>query len=320
MRRSCGRLVLSLCSIARGTSCGTCTASQAERFAQPLLAGAAASSAVRIHDSLGMFWWGDVVHPGVPPRWFGTHISRQEDKKKGKNSKKKPRAARKKKTLASNRNQDGSQVSRDPSAVPSVKSRDEVGRQNAAEPLKSGQDDSGKGGKAALFTYTGPFSSAVTKVKKLSLFSCFVTLSSVPVMMYLDPALLVEGATATSMTARMSVAGTLGAFGIATTGMLHYFVYPYVHKMTLFDAGNGEKAVSIETMDVLARRRVADVQLRDIEGGAPGTLHPLSTFKDRCSGRIYFIDKDHFYNAELLDVLDPQPLDEDGDSRGEWSD
>ena len=146
-----------------------------------------------------------------------------------------------------------------------------------------------------VYTYEGPFSQAVKKVKHLSLFSCFVTLSSCPVMLFLDPATLVEGAAATSMTARMSLAATLSAFGLGTTGLLHWFTYPYVHRLSY----NG-KDLEIETATFLAAKQVDIVHLDDIEAGAPGSMHPLSTFR---AGRIFYVDTDYFHDKQLLTLL-----------------
>lgn len=161
-----------------------------------------------------------------------------------------------------------------------------------------------------VYTYEGPFSSAVKKVKHLSLFSCFVTLSSCPVMLLLDPASLVEGAVATSMTARMSLAATLSTFGMGTTGLLHWFTYPYIHRMK-YDG----TALDIETATFLARKTVHRILLQEIEAGAPGSMHPLSTF--RASGKIFYVDKDYVFDRELLSLLtgdkEDDPPDDDND-------
>lgn len=149
---------------------------------------------------------------------------------------------------------------------------------------------------SATFTYEGPFSNAVKKVKHLSLFSCFVTLSSCPVMLLLDPATLVEGAAATSMTARMSLAATLSTFGLGTTGLLHWFTYPYIHRLSC-----DGKELDIETTTFLAKKKVDRIPLKEIQAGAPGSMHPLSTFQ--AFGRVYYIDKEYFYDKQLRSIL-----------------
>lgn len=182
-----------------------------------------------------------------------------------------------------------------------------MGSETVGRGFSGGSDD-------APFSYVGPFSSAVRKVKKLSLFSCCVTISSVPVMMYLDPAVLVEGAAGTSMTARMSLAGSLSAFGVGTTGLLHWFVSPYVHSLTY-----GDGTLRVETLDLFARSRRTELALGDVDGGASDSMHPLSTFRDRRDGRVYYVDKEYFHHKELLDVLDPEKNEEGGAGEG-WSD
>ena len=146
------------------------------------------------------------------------------------------------------------------------------------------------------FTYHGPFSSAVTKVKKLSLFSCCVTLGAGPVMMVLDGG--------TSMMAKLSLAGTLSSFGLATTGLLHWFTHPYVHQLRYYDE---DKAIDVETLNFLAKKSMNRIPLDSIESGAEGSLHPLSTF--RANGKVFYVDKEYFMDKELLALLSPE---EDG--------
>lgn len=259
--------------------------------------------------------WGPLTVPG---RWFGSHISRQDDKKgSGKSKKKKggvPGQKWKKKrpsvTLPINESAEAAtreEAEREEAVREQQQKRQQHPPEASAVPSAGGD---------APFSYVGPFSSAVRKVKKLSLFSCFVTLSSVPVMMYLDPAVLVEGAAGTSMTARMSLAGSLSAFGVGTTGLLHWFVSPYVHWLTY----RGGK-LRVETLDLLARPRITELALQDVDGGASDSMHPLSTFRDRRDGRVYYVDKDYFHHDELLAVLAPEK-DGDGDGEGDkgWSD
>ncbi len=174
--------------------------------------------------------------------------------------------------------------------------------------LRENQPQVGGGHLSTSFIYEGPFSNAVKKVKHLSLFSCFVTLSSCPVMFLLDPATLVEGAAATSMTARMSLAATLSTFGLGTTGLLHWFTYPYIHRLS-YDG----KGFDIETATFLAKKKVDRIPLEEIEAGAPGSMHPLSTFK--ASGRIYYIDKEYFFDKQLLSILAGDDPDDDPETK-----
>ena len=261
------------------------------------------------------------THPGVvPERWFASHISRQDDKKgTGKGKKKKGGAGKGKKKAGSG----GQGTARAGVVAAKVAARDEAAReQGVAESMTTSTTSPAPSSSertashpTTAYVYAGPFSNAVTKVKKLSVFSCVVTMSSVPIMLYLDPAVLVDGAAATSMTARMSLAGSLSAFGVGTTGLLHYFVKPYVHLLTY--AGDGK--VRVETLDFLARRRSTELALQDVDGGAADSMHPLSTFRDRRDGKVYYVDRDFFHHDELLAVLDPKPQGDDHD-KASWSD
>jgi len=270
------------------------------------------------------------THPGVvPERWFASHISRQDDKKGTGKGKKKKGGAGKGKKKAGSGGRPG--TARAGVVATKVTARDEAAREqgvsefmtstkttSATSPAPSPAPSSSERTASHLTTayvYAGPFSNAVTKVKKLSVFSCVVTISSVPIMLYLDPAVLVDGAAATSMTARMSLAGSLSAFGVGTTGLLHYFVKPYVHSLAY--AGDGK--VRVETLDFLARRRSTEMALQDVDGGAADSMHPLSTFRDRRDGKVYYVDRDFFHHDELLAVLDPKPQGDD-DDKASWSD
>lgn len=242
------------------------------------------------------------VH-AAPGRWFGSHISRQDERKgKGKGKGKKKSSG-------------GAKGAKKPAA------REETAREegHVTEPITSTQSTTTAAtatpSTTADFSYVGPWSAAVLKVKKLSLFSCFVTISSVPIMIYLDPAVLVEGAAATSMTARMSLAGSLSAFGLGTTGLLNFFVKPYVHSLKYDGSG---KVLEVETLDFFARKRLTELKLDDVEGGAKDSMHPLSTFRDKRNGRVYYIDRDFFHHDELLDVLDPKEAEKDDATS--WSD
>ena len=82
-----------------------------------------------------------------------------------------------------------------------------------------------------------------------------------------------------AMTARMSLAGSLSAFGLGTTGLLNFFVKPYVHSLKYDGSG---KVLEVETLDFFARKRLTELKLDDVEGGAKDSMHPLSTFVQLC--------------------------------------
>ncbi|KAI8109028.1 hypothetical protein M9435_005445 [Picochlorum sp. BPE23] len=149
----------------------------------------------------------------------------------------------------------------------------------------------------AVYEYHGPFSAAVTKVKKLSLFSCACAVGAGPVMLLLDGG--------TSLSAKMGLAGTLSAFGITTTGLLHWFTHPYVHKLSV----GGDRELKIETLNFFAKPVLNVVQLDSVEGGAENSMHPLSTFM--ANKKVFYIDKDFFADKDVLDILDPPSEEEE---------
>lgn len=156
---------------------------------------------------------------------------------------------------------------------------------------------------SAVYEYQGPFSAAVTKVKKLSLFSCACAVGAGPVMLLLDGG-------ATSATATMGLAGTLSAFGITTTGLLHWFTHPYVHKLSV----RGDRTLKIETLNFFARPVVDIVPLDNVEGGAENSMHPLSTFM--AHKKVFYIDRDFFADKDVLDILDPPGEETEVDGQG----
>lgn len=145
---------------------------------------------------------------------------------------------------------------------------------------------------AGTFTYEAPFSTAVRRVKKLSLFSCLCAVGAGPIILGLDPS--------TSATAKVSIAGTLGSFGVFTTGLLHWFTSPYVHRL-VYDPSTD--SADVTTLDLLARPRRQHINVA--EAREAETMHPLSSFS--AGGKIYYVDADHFANKELLKRLVPQP-------------
>lgn len=142
------------------------------------------------------------------------------------------------------------------------------------------------------YVYVAPFSSAVRKVKRLSLFSCACAVAAGPLIMGLDPS--------STLTAKVSIAGTLTSFGLFTTGLLHWFTSPYVHRLV---HKPDEEAVEVTTLDVLGRPRSAAVPLAAVHEA--DSVHPLSSFA--AGGKIYYLDRDHFADKSLLERLAPSP-------------
>lgn len=131
--------------------------------------------------------------------------------------------------------------------------------------------------------YTGPLSTTVTRLKRVSLLSCALTTASAPALATLDA---VGGA---HPAAQAGIAAAVASFGVFTTGLLHWFTSPYVHRLSVAPAA--PDVAVVETRDVLARRRVEQLALSTL---APptGTLHPQATF--RANGRLYYVDTDNF--------------------------
>jgi len=153
-----------------------------------------------------------------------------------------------------------------------------------------------------LYDYKAPFSQAVRKVKKLSLFSLACAVGAGPVMIGLD-------SHATSLMAKASLAATLSGFGLFTTYLLYWFTYPYVHELEYFEGKDGQRYLKIKQLNFLARERQETIPLQDIEAGEINSMHPLSTFMAR--GRVYYIDRDYFGDKELLKLLDPSTIKEE---------
>eukprot|EP00890_Picochlorum_soloecismus_P000118 jgi/Picsp_1/1106/NSC_04589-R1_protein len=160
------------------------------------------------------------------------------------------------------------------------------------------QDNTGPTAKenVLLYDYKAPFSQAVRKVKKLSLFSLACAVGAGPVMIGLD-------SHATSLMAKASLSATLSGFGLFTTYLLYWFTYPYVHELEYFEGRDGQRYLKIKQLNFFAREKQETIPLEDIEAGEINSMHPLSTFMAR--GRVYYIDKDYFGDRELLKLLDP---------------
>lgn len=129
----------------------------------------------------------------------------------------------------------------------------------------------------------------------LSLAGCSASLMSAPIMMALD-----SGA-GTGLGGRMAIGGMLAAFGMFTTGLLQWFVSPYVHTLRVDRATGTLEATTLNlfAQPVVSRFRVEDAQFAD-------TARPQVTFQ--ANGRFYYLDGDHFGDRALYDRLNiPDP-------------
>jgi hypothetical protein len=150
-----------------------------------------------------------------------------------------------------------------------------------------------KKNEAGGYIYEAPFSSAVRKVKRLSLFSCACAMAAGPIILGLD------GGPST-LTAKLSIAGTLTSFGVFTTGLLHWFTHPYIHKLV---HNPKDSTIDINILDVLGRPQTKHIKIADV--GEAESVHPLSSFA--VNGKVFYLDRDHFKDKTLLEILAPSP-------------
>jgi len=109
------------------------------------------------------------------------------------------------------------------------------------------------------------------------------------------------------MTAKVSIAATLGGFGLFTTGLLHWFTSPYVHLLVHNPTDN---SIDVKTLDVLGRSQWRHISLEDVQEAE--SVHPLSSF---AAGRkIYYVDTDRFMDKQLLTRLAPSTSSDNAES------
>ena len=137
-----------------------------------------------------------------------------------------------------------------------------AGDRDRASPWSS--SSSSPASTAATVAYTGPLAATVTRLKRLSLFSCALTTASAPAIASLEATAGAGGA------AQAGVALTIAAFGAATTGLVQWFTGPYVHALAAHAASPG--VVHVTTLDFFARRRTAALALADVR--PPTSVHP----------------------------------------------
>ncbi|VFQ62632.1 unnamed protein product [Cuscuta campestris] len=157
---------------------------------------------------------------------------------------------------------------------------------------QKGNDDAGKGEKDAGVVYYGPISSTIKKVKLLSLSTCCLSVSLGPVITFMtspDMNVILKGAVASSVI----------FLSATTTGALHWFVSPYVHKLRWQP---GSDCFEVEMMSWLATLIPRTIQFADIR--PPETNRPFVTFK--ANGNFYFVDAEHCHNKALLAKLTPK--------------
>jgi len=136
--------------------------------------------------------------------------------------------------------------------------------------------------------YTGLLSASVIRVKMLSVASCLLTTVGSPVIVGLSRPDLAFGM-------QVATACSLATFGIFTTGLLQWFVSPYVLSMRARDT----KTIEVERLNFLAQRTIDTISVEDVK--PPQSLKPLSTFS--VNGRVYYFDQDHWPDDASTDLL-----------------
>ncbi|KAF8395222.1 hypothetical protein HHK36_019164 [Tetracentron sinense] len=163
-----------------------------------------------------------------------------------------------------------------------------IGPQRKGE---SGEDEKDTG-----IVYYGPISSTIKKVKLLSLSTCCLSVSLGPVITFMtSPGMnvILKGA----------VASTVIFLSASTTGALHWFVSPYIHKLRWQP---GSDSFEVEMLSWLATYIPRTIKFADIRPAE--TNRPFVTFK--ANGDFYFVDTEHCHNKALLARLTPQTNDQ----------
>ncbi|RDX67974.1 hypothetical protein CR513_53092, partial [Mucuna pruriens] len=157
-------------------------------------------------------------------------------------------------------------------------------------PQSGGQSE--EGDKETGVVYYGPISNTIKKVKLLSLSTCCLSVSLGPVITFMtspDMNVILKGA----------VASTVIFLSASTTGALHWFVSPYIHKLRWQP---GSDSFEVEMLSWLATSIPKTIKFADIR--PPETKRPFVTFK--ANGNFYFVDAEHCHNKALLARLTPQ--------------
>ncbi|KAF9606261.1 hypothetical protein IFM89_024082 [Coptis chinensis] len=150
----------------------------------------------------------------------------------------------------------------------------------------------GEDGKDSGVVYYGPISSTIKKVKLLSLSTCCLSVSLGPIITFMtsqDMNVILKGAVASSVI----------FLSATTTGALHWFVSPYVHKLTWQP---GSDSFEVQMMSWLGTYISKTIKFSDIRPAV--TNRPYVTFQ--ANGEFYFVDTEHCHNKALLARLTAQ--------------
>ncbi|KAI5083798.1 hypothetical protein GOP47_0003541 [Adiantum capillus-veneris] len=137
--------------------------------------------------------------------------------------------------------------------------------------------------------YRGPLSDTLRKVKLLSLTSCCLSVVTGPALVFLTSPHL-------SVILKGGVASAVMILSASTTAALHWFVGPYVHKMTWIP---GSKEVEVEMVSWMATYIKETLSIEDIR--PPKTNRPFVSFSVK--NKFYFVDPEKIANKDLLRIV-----------------
>lgn len=137
--------------------------------------------------------------------------------------------------------------------------------------------------------YRGPLSDTLRKVKLLSLTSCCLSVITGPAIVFLTSPHL-------SVIVKGGVASAVMILSASTTAALHWFVGPYVHKMTWVP---GSKEIEVEMVTWMATYNKHTIAIEDIRPAK--TNRPFVSFAVK--KKFYFVDTEKIANKDLLRLV-----------------
>ena len=143
--------------------------------------------------------------------------------------------------------------------------------------------------KASPVIYRGPLSDTLRKVKMLSITSCCLSVITGPAITFLTSPNL-------SVILKGGIATTIILLSASTTAALHWFVGPYVHKLTWIP---GAKEFELEMITWLATFDRKVISIEDIR--PPKTNRPFVSFAVK--DNFYFVDTEKIPNKDLLRIV-----------------
>jgi hypothetical protein len=145
--------------------------------------------------------------------------------------------------------------------------------------------------------YQGALSKPIKILKKVSVTTCFLTLTVMP-------ALLLTGNPNVPLAGKMAISLVVAAAGVGTTLMLNFFVRSYVHQM--YESRDG--VFTAYGLNLFGMHKESTFRTEDIKP-LPDSFNPFITFE--ANGNGYFIQGGFFKDKKLLRKMVGQPLAED---------